>query len=279
VSGGEKGDTRVNEVWICGDCRSVNSKGQKRCYKCHVPRQVAEISEASAAIGAASAQQARTVLATATRLGARDRPTWPLALLVILLIAAATALSFVQAPAWMSNLDIEGNFIDDPARFDRMLTISTWMFAAFGAALLAWSLWIALVVANVPALTARWPPNSPLGAFFAAWIPIIGLKRPHSVVRGVLGILTEGRPLPGLVALAWWIAVLATYFAPTIAVLTGGPDRTLYQVMSLAFQVRLVLLVVAAVLAVAVVLIIELEQQAALARRATVVLGEPNATT
>ena len=44
---------------------------------------------------------------------------------------------------------------------------------------------MALLVANVPALTGALPSHGPLGAFFALWIPFIGLKRPYSIVKQV----------------------------------------------------------------------------------------------
>jgi hypothetical protein len=74
-------------------------------------------------------------------------------------------------------------------------------------------------------------------------------------------------------AVCWWVALLAAYVAPTFVILLRGPE-TLFQAFLVAMQVRLVLLVIAAILAIAVVVIVEREQRAALNRRASVVLGE-----
>jgi hypothetical protein len=255
----------------------MNEARANRCYKCRVPRAAGEMTEASAAIGAANTQQTRTVLATAARLGAKYRPTWPVAALLVPFMIVATALSFLQAQAFGTLVDPSGAFIDDPILLDRFLTISVAGFAALAAGLVIWSIWIAMIVANIPALTARRPPNSPLGAFSSAWIPIINLKRPHTVVRGVLSILTETQSGPRLLALAWWLAVLAAWFGPTIVQLVRPAAEPAGITLVFALQVRAVLLVVAMILAVAVVLVVEQAQRAALNRRAVAVLGEPAA--
>lgn len=263
----------MKDIWICGDCRSVNPEKSRRCYKCHVPRETGEMTEATAALGIASAAEMRTVLAQATRLGARYRPSWPLAILVVPLIVTATVLSFAHVDAWSAMLAPDGRYIENAARLDRLTTITAMMLAAYGASLVLWSLWIAVVVANVPALTARWPAHSPLGAFFAPFIPFVGLKRPHSVVRGVLAILSEGRAGPRLVALAWWVLLLATYFLPTIVVYFGGSGEQPSLTILKALNARLVLLVPAAIFAIAVVLIVEREQRTALHHRAIAVFA------
>jgi hypothetical protein len=228
---------------------------------------------ATAAMSAGRAREATTVLATATRLGARYRPTWPLAFLVIPLIVLSTALSVAQTNAWIAMVRPDGSFIDDPIRVDSLVTLSLAMGGAFLAGLVVWSLWIALVVANVPALTARWPPNSPIGAFFAVFIPFIGLKRPYSVMRGVLSILADGRVVAPLLALAWWLLLLATYFAPSAVLFLRPSGRPMLTALASALEMRLVLLVIAAVISIALVVAVEQLQRAARIRREFVVLA------
>jgi len=260
----------ASDVWICGDCRSVNKAREKRCYKCRVPRATAELTEAAAAISAVHARETQTVLARAARMGARYRPTWPLALLVIPVILATTALTIAWTNALASAIGPDGEYLNQPVNSHSLDALSgALLFALFGG-LLIWSAWIALVVANVPALTARWPSYSPIGAFFA---PVRAFRGPYRVVWGVLAILTEGRSGPRPIVVCWWVALLSAYLAPTFVVLLRGPE-TLFQAVLVAMQVRLVLLVIAAILAIAVVVIVEREQRAALNRRASVVLGE-----
>jgi hypothetical protein len=267
----------MKNIWVCGTCHSVNNGKERRCYTCHAPRSTVEMPEAAAAIRNAATAGAVRAMATATRSGARYRPTWPVAILVVPAILAATALSFLQVEAWSGVIAANGRFIDDPARVAAATTVTIEMVGAYAAALILWSIWIALVVGNVPALTGRWPSSGRLGAFLAPFIPFVGLKRPHSVVASVLAILSEDRVGPRLLALGWWAAVLATYFVPTIVVYAAGPGAGTLLTLSTALRIRLVLLVPAAVLAIAVVVFIELEQGAALRRRATAVLRAQSA--
>jgi hypothetical protein len=228
---------------------------------------------ATAAISTGQAHQASSVLAAAARLGARYRPSWPLAVLVVPLIVLATVLSAAHTNAWIGLVGPDGTFLDDPVRFDRLMTLTALTAGAFLAGFLVWSIWIAMVVSNVPALTARWPPNSPIGAFLAVFIPIIGLKRPYSVMRGVLTILSDGRFVAPLLALAWWLLLLATYFAPTVILFLKPADRPMLVAVASALEIRLVLLVVAAIVTIALVVAVERLQREARIRRAVAVLA------
>jgi len=269
------------EMWICGDCRSANSPKDKRCYRCRVPRASAELDEATAAMSAATAQGTTSVLAAATRLGVRYRATWPLAVLTGALILGTTALDVVRTRQAMGLITPDGGVVDDPTRVEGLLSVGTAYLVGYVLSGVAWSLWIALVVANVPALTARWPNRSPLGAFFALWIPIINLKRPYSVVKEVTAILSGATFGPALLVIAWWVTFLASFYLPTIVVFVralGHDDSTVGAAMSTGSTTRIAVVFVAATLAALVLVTVEYHQRRALDRRREVVLGgEPGA--
>lgn len=262
------------DIWICSDCRSANDAKQKRCYKCRVLRSQGEMTDASAAMATSAKRETRTVLATAARMGARYRPTWPIAIFVVPLILIVTSLEIERTRIMSSMVGADGRWIGDQATFDQWVSLLAWSLGIGAVSFLAWSFWIAFVVWNVPALTARWPPNSPIGAFFAPYIPIIGFKRPYSVVRAVLTLLTDGRAAPQAIALAWWVLMLASYFGPTIAILLGPRFPTELAAVAFAGWVRLAFLVPAGILAVTLVVVIERAQRLALGRRAAVVAPE-----
>ncbi len=223
----------------------------------------------------ANSQRDLTVLAAVTRLGARYRPTWPLALFVIATVVVAAAISIEQINAWIDVGQVGPGITEVDPRFQRLMSVTVAMLVALTVSVVAWSLWIAVVVANVPALVAKWPPHSPIGAFVAPFIPFIGLKRPYSVVRGVLALISNGNAGPSLLALLWWLAFLAAYFAPTLVLLLSGMGNereASIDALSQALQVRQLLLIPAAGLAVTVVIVVERQQRAALNRRAGVVL-------
>jgi hypothetical protein len=216
---------------------------------------------------------------TAARMGVRYRPSWPIAILLVPLMLVVLTLTIALTAAVTNLVGADGQFIErSPAAIaaaNRAWTLAVWTLVATIVSLLGWSLWIALVVWNVPALTASWPPNSPIGAFFAAWIPIINFKRPYSVVRGVLMLLTPGRLGPQLIALAWWFLWLTSYFAPFFVVLGSG-DRfpTPLAAEVFASRVGTAFLVASGILGMTLVVVIELAQQAALRDRDSVLVGE-----
>jgi hypothetical protein len=224
-------------------------------------------------MSSAIAEQNRAVLAQASRLGARYRPSWPLAVLLVALILVATASSLALANVLTAILGPDGELIDGSVGLDQMRLVGAAMVAVYGLALFTWSLWIALVVANVPALTARWPRNGAVGAFLAAWIPFINLVRPYTIVRDVLALLAGGRIAPSFIALVWWVSVLAMYILPGIIAAARAAELGPIPAAALALEVQFVLLVPTAILAIAVVVIVEREQRAALARRKVAVLG------
>ena len=254
-----------DEIWVCGDCRSVNKAREKRCYRCHVPRATGELTAAAAAISAVHTRELQTVLAQAERMGARYRPTWPLAVILVPVILVTTWLSFAWTNALVASIGPNGETLSTQA----VDALGVPLLIALFSGLFLWSAWIALVVANVPALTARQPTHSILGAFFAQ---LRGFRAPYRVIWGVLAILTEGRSGPRLVVLAWWVALLAAYVAPLLVIILRG-NESLYQALVVGMQVRLWLLGIGAVLALAVVFVVEREQRTALLRRDSVLVG------
>jgi hypothetical protein len=268
------------EMWICGDCRSTNAAKDKRCYRCGVPRATSEMTEATAGAALATAPDARTVLAAATRIGARYRTTWPLAILTGAAILASAAIDIVQTRYSLSLLLPDGSYALDVANSETVITLGTAYLVCFILSGLGWSLWIALVVGNVPALTARWPKRTQLGAFFALWIPILNLKRPYSIVKEVTTILSNAAFGPALLVIAWWISwLLFQYGSLLVIILRGlsGDDKTVGGLMTSGTWGGLVFEIVAAILAACVLLVVEYHQQLALQRRSQVVLGAESA--
>ncbi len=252
----------------------MNTANQKRCYKCGVMRIAGELTDANAALTTSTARQERTILATAERMGQRYRPTWPLAAIIVPLIAIVTWLQFEAVLAANDLVGPGGRLLEDKARSDQFVGMLAWHFGLGFVAVLAWSFWIALVVANVPSLTAKWPPNSPVGAFFAPFIPIIGWWKPYTVIRHVLTLLTDRRVWPQVLALAWWIGFLASYWLPALMSLGwGGSYQTDFGQVVSALWVRCALLVITGMLAIGVVLIVERWQWAASRRRETVLFA------
>ena len=268
------------EMWICGDCRSTNGAKDKRCYRCGVPRATSEMTEATAGAAAVTTLETRTVLAAATRLGARYRATWWLAIVTGIAIFVSAAANVLQTRDVVAHVASDGSVVMTPAEAQASAAIGLVGAGAFLLGMLFWSFWIALVVSNVPALTARWPKRSPVGAFFGQWIPIIQIKRPFTTVRDVVVILSASALVPALVVMAWWTVFLSSYLIPffyVLARLIGHEDRTIGDSVRSGSQIGMFLEIVAAVLAACVLVIVEYHQHMALQRRSQIVLGAETA--
>ncbi len=263
-------------MWVCGDCRSTNNARSKRCYRCRLPRTSSELTEASAAYSAAQAQTTTSILAAASRLGVRYRPSWPVALLAGILILATTGIDVVRTRQVLAAVTPDGTLAAGPAALDAMSTVTTIWVVCYLLSGVAWSIWMALLVSNVPALTARWPAHGPIGAFVALWIPFIGLKRPYSIVKQVTTLLSGASFAPALLVISWWLTFLASFYLPTVVVFLralGGDDQTVGAAMSTGSVTRLALVIVAAILAALVLVCVEYFQRLALDRRSQIVLG------
>ena len=270
------------DSWVCGDCRSFNKGKADRCYRCHVPRKVAEMTDATAALTTSVKQEERTLAAQIERIGARYVVTWPLALVLIPLIAVATVSSVLQIDAVSAMVDPDGQFIDDPvlfAEFVRMTAISS---GSFLLGVVVWSIWIARVIANVPALVMRYPSYGWLAALLGAWVPFINIKRPFSVVREVCSQLADRPGGAVLLAAVWWLCILLWYFGSNIVTagrILEGDDASVFQAQLVGEQFGLIFYVPAGIFAAGVVFSVERLQRQALRRRETTMLMADGAMT
>jgi hypothetical protein len=263
------------EPWMCGDCRSFNTPGASRCYRCRVPRKSAEVSEATAALQLDNAAKTQTLLARANRLGARYVATWPLALLLLPIIAIATVTNVLQLSALSALVDAEGMAITDPSATENLVRMTAIAAGSFYGGVVIWSIWIGRVLANVPALVARWPRYGWIAALLAPWIPFLNAKRPFSIVREACGQLSERANGAVLIAAVWWLCLLLSYFAPgfvSLGRIVAQEDATVLQSMVIGAQVGQFFFVPAGIFAVGLVLCVERLQRQALRRRETVVV-------
>ena len=250
------------EMWICGDCRSTNNARDKRCYRCRVPRATSEMTEATVANNVAAVQETRTVLAA-------------VALVTGVLILGTTGLDVLRTRDAMALVTADGVQAASQAQLQSSLNLAIAYFVGYVASGIFWSLWMALLVTNVPALTARWPSHGPLGAFFALWIPFIGLIRPFSIIKQVTTLLGGGARA-GLLVIAWWVAFLGSFYLPSIVVFLRALDRddtTVGGALTTGSVTRIGVVIIAAILAALVLLTVEYYQRLALERRSDIVLA------
>jgi hypothetical protein len=270
------------DSWVCGDCRSFNTSRAVRCYRCLVPRKTSEMTAASAAMTTSAKQEERTLAAQVERIGVRYVVTWPLALILIPLIGVATVSTVVELDAFAALFTPYGQVIEDPIRVWAWFQLALISGVSFLLGILVWSIWIARVIANVPALVLRYPHYGWLAAFLGAWVPIINIKRPFSVVREVCSQLVDRPNGAVLIAAAWWFCILMWWFGSKVvfwARVFGGNDPLPFQSELVAEQFALVFYVPAGIFAAGVVFSVERLQRQALKRRKTTILMADGATT
>ena len=265
------------ENWVCGDCRSFNNSKADRCYRCHVPRKTSEMTAESAVLTTPAVKEVpRTLQAQVERIGLRYHATWPLAVLLIPIIAVATVTSVLQIAALSALFTPEGQLIRDLDLVVEALVMTLISSGSFLLGCVVWSIWIARVIRNVPALVGRWPRFGWLAALLGAWVPFLCAKRPYSVVREVCSQLADRPNGAMLVAAAWWLCILLWYFGSgfvVVARVLGGNDPTILQSQLVGEQFGQIFFVPAGIFAAGVVFSVERLQRQALMRRKTTVLA------
>jgi hypothetical protein len=154
----------VSDIWVCGNCRSINSLGSRRCYRCHTPIEIAAAKPEDLTI-----QHQEVALApTGVFRSSETRAVLTSIATVAFILATFVALW----TNWMAT-DLRANDEAGAARalIDERLPLLA-LAPIFGvAALVAFGAWIRRVVENLPALGAGYSRVSPTFAFFEPLIP------------------------------------------------------------------------------------------------------------
>jgi hypothetical protein len=199
--------------WVCGTCRSINSRRSDHCYRCHAPRLVAEVDPHDLPSG----DHATEVQSRPLHLyrSARER-----AIVASVLIVAASVVSIVgwlaQSQAILAAIDVEDQATaDTPERavgiaFDAVIPVShlqlpltaLWVLLAVGA-LVAWAAWLSRVVDNLPALGVGYARVSPQIAFVENFLMGRNLYSMPARVREVTQKLHPAGGGDEILAAAW----------------------------------------------------------------------------
>src|SRR6266508_3109580 len=152
--------------WVCGTCRSINSRRSDHCYRCHAPRIVAEVDPHNLP----SADHATEV---------QSRPLNPYRRSRERAIVAVIPVSHLELP----------------------LT-ALWVLLAVGA-LVAWAAWLSRVVDNLPALGVGYARVSPQIAFVENFLMGRNLYSMPARVREVTQKLHRAGGGDEILAVAW----------------------------------------------------------------------------
>ena len=213
------------DIWVCGQCRSVNKLRAKQCYHCRTPRDLAAVDPA--AIEGTGHGQLREIALPEFH---ASRGEALLATILILVVAAIQVVVTVLQ-ALLTNLLLgQLELLSDPAATvspdleASIVTTAAASLVSIGAGLLAltaWAFWLSRVVSAMPALGLGYPPTNALMAFIENFVPFLNLFRVPAIVRDVVRRLepgvTEGQSRGDALIFAAWIGLIGGYFIPRMA--------------------------------------------------------------
>lgn len=208
--------------WLCQDCRSVNSPSASNCYSCWTPRKFAEAPDPATLPPGVTPEQAHAERQEQLRPKLGDarssrRRSW-IVLACITGTVAFSALNLAFLGAKGGSLGIALAFLSGEwSTFGVLVALSVVGGVLAVAAAIAWFVWFDRVLANVPALTGKWPEVSRVMAVVWWLIPVVGQLKGTFVVGHVYSLMAVAGS-PGLWLLGLWgITWLGGTIAPGIA--------------------------------------------------------------
>src|SRR5262245_63908454 len=168
----------MTDIWVCGNCHSVNRQRSKRCYRCHAEQAVADT-------GALATH--REEQAIATRQVIPYRPSSLLGFTTAILLLALAGLAIGQVllelrayQPLVNEIERIGAGADpDPgvlaAWRNEGLPLALTNLGVIVVTVLFFAGWLSRVVGNVPALGGGIPGTSPGAAFRDTLIPVRNL--------------------------------------------------------------------------------------------------------
>lgn len=264
------------DIWVCGDCRSVNKLRAKQCYHCRTPRDVAAVDPTQ--IEGTGHGKLREIALPEFR---SSRWAALLASALLILVAVMQIVSTVSDAILFGRVLRDPGLLADPAfaRSVESLVAGTVAVATLGVALLAliaWAFWLSRAVMAMPALGLGYPATNGLMAFIENFLPGLNLFRVPAIVRDVMRRLEPGSLRGEALIFAAWIGLLGGYLVPRFGAYLGlfgtGTLEEIVRETLLVQAIATALVVVGATFLVALIWWIERRIER---RRAAQLAGEP----
>ncbi len=196
----------MTDIWVCGNCHSINRQRGNRCYKCGASQEKAATGEMS------TLRQEEAII---SRTVVRYRPAAALGLAAsffLLGLAAVSIVLIIDSIGLSGFLDRQlallgsSGSIDESALEARLAQsdqLGLLSLAVVVPALLFFASWLSRVVSNVPALGGGVPGTSPWRAFVNTLIPLVNLKTVPGMLQDVLYRLDPKAGGLFMLAIAW----------------------------------------------------------------------------
>jgi hypothetical protein len=212
----------MTDIWVCGNCHSINRQRGNRCYKCGASQEKAATGEMS------TLRQEEAII---NRTVVKYRPAAALGLAASIFLLGLVAVSVVGVmqslelsrflDAQLTTLEATGK-IDEAAftaRGREVDQLGLVNLAIVVPALMFFGAWLGRVVGNVPALGGGIPGTSPGRAFIKTLTPVANLWLVPGMIQDVLyrldpkggGLFMVGIAWVGLVG-SWIISFIAGWY-------------------------------------------------------------------
>ena len=264
------------DIWVCGECRSVNNLRSKQCYACRTPRDVAAV-DPSQIEGTGHGKLREIALP-------EYRPSRAAALLASALLIFLPVMQIVTT---IADAILFGRILEDPALLNdpafgqsvESLVAGSIAIATLGVAVLAligWAFWLSRVVVAMPALGLGYPPTDGFMAFVENFLPGLNLFRVPAIVRDVIRRLDpESIQHEALIFVAW-IGLLGGYLVPRFTVYLGlFGSGTLEEAVQETLVVQAIATGMVVIGATFLVVLIWWIERRIVRRRAAQLAGEP----
>jgi hypothetical protein len=209
----------LTDIWVCGNCQSINRQRNKKCYKCGADQE-------KAATGDMATHRQEQAIATRTVVKFRSSSALGFATAVLLLVMAGVTVA--KIPAMFDVYQFTNDQLDvvastgSPARAASIALIESvgpiliLSIVVPILTLLFFASWLSRVVANVPALGGGVPNTSPAQAFISTLIPIVNLKTVPGTVQDVMYRLDPKAGGLFMLGLAW-VGIVGSFIVSFIA--------------------------------------------------------------
>lgn len=197
------------DIWVCGECRSVNNLRSKQCYQCRTPRDLAAVDPSE--IEGTGHGKLREIALPEFH-GSRGEAL--LASALILGVAGLQLVSTVFYARLVLRVLSDGSVTSAEIQVAGILSIVAVAFALF--ALTAWAFWLSRIVTAMPALGLGYPAANALMAFVENFLPGLNLFRVPAIVRDVVRRIDPGQNRGDVLIFAAWIALLGGFVIPRL---------------------------------------------------------------
>ncbi|HUP54321.1 MAG TPA: hypothetical protein VM408_02350 [Methylomirabilota bacterium] len=197
------------DIWVCGECRSVNNLRAKQCYHCRTPQQLAAV-DPTAIEGTGHGKLREIALPEFEASRGEAMVASALIVLVAILNVVSTVVSMRVLPTLVEE--------SDAIAADLALMTGTSLVTLGVAilALIAWAYWLSRVVSAMPALGLGYPAANALMAFVENFIPGLNLLRVPAIVRDVVRRLEPEQGRGDALIFAAWVGLFGGFLIPRV---------------------------------------------------------------